>query len=803
MADKKTVYLIGNAHIDPVWLWRFQEGFAEIKASFRSALDRIKEYDDFIFTSACASYYKWVEENCPEMFEEIRQAVKDGKWCFTGGMWVQPDCNIPSTESFARHMLYSQRYFYEKFGRIAVTGYNVDSFGHTAGMPSLLKAGGMSGYAYMRPANGAEMEYPFHERTFRWRCGNDEILAFHIKDPYCIRINDKQPIIEYDDLADAESKGIMMFYGVGNHGGGPTKRNIDLLHEHAPECKNIFRFSSPDEYFADHRNAVMPIYSGELQNHASGCYSANSLMKAMNRAAENRLTEAERMCLLADNAIGFKCDPAPFANAWEGVIFNQFHDIICGCSVREAYYDAYAFNGAAIAQGLKLSNAAAQRISWNIDTWLDGLEGGERSYVDSDKVGSPIVVFNPLSHPVKIPVDMAHMGSAAAVTDPDGKPVDFQVVRADYTNGSDLYAIRFIAEVPAYGWSMYTVYRDKTFEKTETKRELSVSEHALANDKVTLQFDPKSGIGKLCKSDGAFVCGNIGKAIVIDDSHNDTWAHNRFVFDDQIGEFTSPEFKVLEDGDCQVSLLVRSFYKNSTLEQTFTLHPGEDAVRVTVRLILNEYPVIVKLCCDSGLSDGKFIREVPGTVIGGKQTGRELPMQRYMVLTENGRGVAVVNDSKYSSSAANGEMRFIAARSCYYADHYGQRDERMEPQDLGEQKFVYAVMPYDGNLTPVTHLAEELNTEFPVIPETYHKGSLPRRASSISISEPNVTLFSAKPAEDGNGVIVRFAETAGKPCCFKAELFSATVEGSLQPFGFGSWRIAGGRVSETDFTELK
>lgn len=140
--DQK-VYFIGNAHIDPVWLWKRREGFAEIKATFQSALDRMERFDSFIFTSACALYYKWVEENEPAMFEKIRQRVAEGRWAIVGGMWVQPDCNLPSGEAFARHLLYSQRYFLEKFGKIATVGYNVDSFGHNVMLPALLRQAGI------------------------------------------------------------------------------------------------------------------------------------------------------------------------------------------------------------------------------------------------------------------------------------------------------------------------------------------------------------------------------------------------------------------------------------------------------------------------------------------------------------------------------------------------------------------------------------------------------------------------------------------------------------------------------------
>lgn len=127
----RNIYLIGNAHLAPVWLWRWQEGFSEVLATFRSALDRMKDFDDFKFTSACAVYYEWIERIDTEMFEEIKQRVKEGRWNIVGGWYLQPDCNMPDGESFARHALISQRYFKDKFGVTAKTGYNVDSFGHT------------------------------------------------------------------------------------------------------------------------------------------------------------------------------------------------------------------------------------------------------------------------------------------------------------------------------------------------------------------------------------------------------------------------------------------------------------------------------------------------------------------------------------------------------------------------------------------------------------------------------------------------------------------------------------------------
>ena len=179
----KTIHLIGNAHLDPIWLWRWQEGCGEVLQTFRSALDRLNEYHDFVFTCSSAQYYKWVEDIDPDMFEEIRQRVREGRWVPVNGWWIQPDCNMPSGESFARQALYSQLYYYEKFGRICRTGYNVDSFGHNGMMPQFIKKGGMTAYVMMRPDIRENPNAP--ENLFWWDSADgSRVLTYRIPTGY-------------------------------------------------------------------------------------------------------------------------------------------------------------------------------------------------------------------------------------------------------------------------------------------------------------------------------------------------------------------------------------------------------------------------------------------------------------------------------------------------------------------------------------------------------------------------------------------------------------------------------------------
>ncbi len=421
--------LIGNAHLDPIWLWRWQEGCGEVLQTFRSALDRLKEYNDFVFTCSSAAYYKWVEEIDPQMFEEIRAMVKKGRWVPVNGWWVQPDCNMPSGESFARQALYSQLYYYEKFGITCSTGYNVDSFGHNANMPQLLNKSGMYSYVFQRPDMSENSEIP--ENLFWWDgIDGSRVMTYRTPTGYVAHgkedIDRKLDIIE--QRAEETGHGMMLFYGVGNHGGGPTKGDIEYLMENLErEGYNELEFSSPDEYFEDMLNELLeiPVWNDELQHHASGCYSATSLIKALNRMAENALAAAEKWDTISSIVADSKPETKDFESAWQKVCFNQFHDIMCGCSIMEAYEDVKASEGYAMNIASEKYNNAVLRIARRIDTWVEGVSDPvlqERHLSGADNgFPRPVVVFNPHSYEAEIPVRVHH--PSKAVSDSEGNDI--------------------------------------------------------------------------------------------------------------------------------------------------------------------------------------------------------------------------------------------------------------------------------------------------------------------------------------------------------------------------------------------
>ena len=247
----KKYYMIGNAHLDPVWLWNWQEGSAEAKATIRSALDRMSEYPEFKFVCSSSSVYEWIEEFDPEMFEEVKQRVAEGRFIIVGGMYVQPDCNLPSGEGFARQLLYAQQYFKEKFGVTAKVGYNVDSFGHNEMLPQMLKKSGMDYYIFERPE---EHEKHLPANLFRWRSPDGSfVTAYRVTEPYCFNMEDSEMLKERLDRVASEcddgAEEAIFLYGVGNHGGGPTIQNIGLIKEYQNNREKELCFADPLDFF--------------------------------------------------------------------------------------------------------------------------------------------------------------------------------------------------------------------------------------------------------------------------------------------------------------------------------------------------------------------------------------------------------------------------------------------------------------------------------------------------------------------------------------------------------------------------
>ncbi len=766
----QTLHMIGNAHIDPVWLWRWQEGFHEVKASFRSALDRMNEYEDFLFVSSSAVFYEWVERSDPAMFEEIKARVAEGRWEIVGGWWLQPDCNIPGGESFVRQALYGQHYFKEKFGRTATVGYNVDSFGHHAMLPQLLKKSGLDSYVFMRPG---PHEKALPGRLFWWESDDgSSVLTYQIPFTYCTWGADLEPHVRRcaeEGLQPVDE--LMCFYGVGNHGGGPTRENINSIErlQGEPDLPQLV-FSTPERYFAAvrERGWTLPVVHDEMQHHASGCYAAHSGVKRWNRKAETLLLVAEKWSAVASEVLE-QPYPTDLAHAWKGVLFNQFHDILAGTSLETAYDDARDLYGEAMAIGARALNYATQAFAWRIN-------------IPEEKGVTPLVVFNPHMWPVRAPVEveMWRAEEGTVLLDDEDRVVPVQGVQSGST-AFGRQALTFMADLPELGYRTYRLAPREDLESPQTT--VKADDLVLENERLRLEFDPQTGCLNLRdKEHGANVFdGPAARAVVIEDT-SDTWSHDVFAFDKVVGEFTARHIKLVEHGPVKSVIRVSSAYGASTLTQDFTMYPGSRQIDVKATVNWQEQRRALKLRFPVNVDAARATFEIPYGHLERVANGEEEPGQSWVDVSGTSQGdqpygFSLLNDGKYSFDVNVRDIGMTVLRSPIYAHHdptVPVEDGHYSYIDQGLQTFRYSLLPHAGDWAEAETVkrAAELNQEPVALISTFHEGFLPQSASFFKLYgeagdnadgvKSSVTATVLKRSERGDAFILRLVETSNK-----------------------------------------
>lgn len=790
-----TVYMIGNAHIDPVWMWRWQEGFAEVLATCRSALDRMNEYPDFVFTRADAATYRWIEDSCPNMFEQIRQRVREGRWSVVGGWWEQPDCNIPSAESFVRHALYGKRYFADRFGIDVSVGYNVDSFGHGAGLPQILAKAGIKYYVFMRP-EPHEMELP--DSMFWWEAPDgSRVLAFRLHGPYCTW---------FPDIADHVNASVRSrpagctaaacFYGVGNHGGGPTVENIECIRrmQADPEAPNVV-FGTLEQFF-EHvlaERSEFPVVRGDLQHHAVGCYTAHSGIKQLNRRAENALVTAEKACAIAGLDNGRAFPAAEFASAWQKVLFNQFHDILAGTSVDAAYEDARDSIGSAVATADYHMATALQSIACRVDT------SGE---------GDPFVVFNLHPHTVRCTVYFDENGRG--LRDGTGRDVPVQTAAEFFERTWRRERRVFVDEIPPLGYRTY--YSGDWETAAGGSHTVSAAGSTLQSDLFGIEVDANTGrvIRITDERQGWNVLAAPAGPIVLEDP-SDTWSHGIVSFDRLAGHFADASVEVVEQGPVRATLRVESRFGGSAIWQDISLYAQLPIIEFRVTVDWRELHRMLKFEFPLNLRDPAVTYDAACAVGRRPADGAENPAQKWVdVSGTNGEarcGVSLINDCKYGFDVRDSVLRLSALRSPVYAFHEPRQVEegkRYRYMDQGLHSFTFALLPHNGCPHEAGTVGRALVMNAPpvVVETSRHGGTLPPKWSFGGVSAANVDVCAVKRAEDDDALIVRLFETSGRPTQTVLELGGVRHAVSLSPFELKTLRIEGKSAVEADLLEI-
>ncbi len=477
------VHMIGNAHIDPVWLWDWPAGVDEALATVRSAADRCDEYPAFIFTRGEAWIYQQVERLDPDLFARVRRHIARSQWHVTGGQVVQPDGNIPTEAGWRRQILHGQRYMRERFGVRPTVGYNVDAFGHPATLPDLLAPLGYTGYVFGRP-DARQLALP--AQTFRWRGAHGaELLAFRITNSYNTRTDDIDgPVRQAIVGADPALGHTMCFYGVGNHGGGPTKAAIEYIQTQARALPGVeLRFSTPQAFFdaiAPQRHRL-PVVTEELQRCFPGCYSVMHDIKQGQRRGERLLAHAARAIdMLVDDADERRAAHARLDASWDDLLFTQFHDILSGTSIPSAW-PARDRQGRARLGGGEVVVDATRR-------WA-------RRTLPPANV-QRIVVVNPNVEAfdgyveAEPPLDF-DLWRERWLSDVDGRPVPFQRVQAE--SPQMVHRVVFPLRLAGGGHTEVLVRDDAApppgvVETDLTETDLEATPHRLANRYLRLEY---------------------------------------------------------------------------------------------------------------------------------------------------------------------------------------------------------------------------------------------------------------------------------------------------------------------------
>jgi alpha-mannosidase len=752
-----TAHLISHAHIDLSWLWRWEETVVDIAThTFRGTLAQMDKLPGLTFAQSQAALYEAVERSNPDLFRRIAAKIKEGTWAPVGGMWVEPDLNMPDGESLARQLLYGKRYFLDKFGIDVKVGWNPDSFGHNWQLPQILKKAGIDSYVFERCPPDPQ------PTPFFWWEGQDgsRILGYVPPGWYLVDLKAGVREILGDGSRRTAVKDFMLLYGAGDHGGGPRDSDIAAIRKFRSDpSQPRLEFVVPDAYFKKiaSESAGFPVVSRELNFTFPACYTTQAEVKKNNRRSESLLLAAERFSALAV-ASGYR-DYYPerdLDEAWKIVLRNQFHDILDGSSIGPVYDEVREFYAEA--------QARAQRaLDFSLETIANA--------IDTRGAGSPLLVANPLfwerTDPVFAEVAVSPDARASQawpgtvrITDSDGKDVPVQVLDKRAEGHFTVFRIVFIAEsVPSFGYRLYRV----TPSESAASPAVRATSSELENEVLKVVVDPASGwITSLTdKRSGREVlggAGNVLEAIRDEPESMSAWELGLKETVGRIGE-AGAQVEVIEQGPVRAVARVRSRFRDSLFEQDLILYRGLARLDCRVRLDWQERNLMIKAAFPANVRNGIARFEIPYGSVARPADGTEVPALRWIDLSDgSGRyGLSLLNDSKYGFDVKDNVLRLSVIHGATSPD---------PEADRGRHELLYSLYPHPGTWKEAGTIRRALEFNNPLIVRTplVHGGPLPPVHSFIRVGPDNVVL-SALKKEMGyaeRGIVVRLYETFGQ-----------------------------------------
>lgn len=748
-ANRKVLHIIGHSHIDAAWLWPWREGADTVLTTFRSALDRMSETPGFCYSHSSSAHYRWTERADPGMFAEIRERIRQGRWEVLGAWPVEPDCNIPSTESFVRHSLYGKEYCQRVLGVDVKIGFNPDSFGHAAGLPIILQRAGYGYYVFMRPQEH-EMKLPL---LFWWEgADGSRVLTLRIWKSY------DAPWEAAEAIRSAAKEGFVpgfdhgtFFLGVGDHGGAVTRQQIrQVLEMQKDPTLPELRWSTLHAFFQEIRNSsaygALPVVKGELQHHARGCYSAYGKEKFLNRRAERWLGEAECISLMGSLTGGHTYPSQEYADAWWKVLFCQFHDMLAGTSLYSDYQDVRDSVGSAC------ETAQVRRV--------EALETMARRVDLSGVRESALFLFNPLPWRRKAVVEyhMAKDSSAQGLThlsSKNGKKIPIQWRPSE--SMTDFYPrLSALVELPPCGYEVFELNRGEPISSENYLDFCTVSRFGF-------------GISSLKANDGTELLSAPVNLLVISDN-SDTWAHGVSQFRQEMGRPTFVSSALVEDGPVTRVTRQHARWLNSDIILEITKFAGSNIVELRFVIDWHEHEQMLELEIPTAMTDPKVFAKVPGTILERLPNGEEEPYQDWAAtqgrIGKSDYTLAVLNNSTYSYNCLDGVFRTVLIRSAPFARHDPNkvtRDDGNAWQDQGRQERTFWLLCGKGGYSELAldRRAEEVQTPAECLLDSAHHGSESWEQSFLEIMPDQVWVLSMKRSEDEDATIIRLQERSG------------------------------------------
>lgn len=779
---KFVVHVIPNAHLDPVWLWDYREGLNEGVATCRTILDLMEANPDLTFIRGEAAIYEHIRRTDPATFARILKKIRTGRWDAVGGTWIQPDTNLLDGETLCRHYDVGLRYFREKLGVKVKCAWQADSFGHTAGLPEVLAAGGVENFAFTRPP--AEV-LPLRHPAFWWRGrGGARILAYRPpigwygceRDEIHRRFDQLVPWVKKSPL-----RNLAMFIGLGNHGGGPSQRLVDDIRVWAKAHPEFdVRFAGLHSFFAALRRELAAPGSprlqeirGELNFCMRGCYAAVARFKHPYRRAEHELLRAERTtALLTQTGLAPAAD---LTGVWESILFNSFHDILPGSSIERAFDEQCDEVGGVRHSACEAAFRALNHLAGRIRVTLPKVAADHPKAV-------PLLLWNPHLRPVQTCVEIEgcidHRPIPAYKDRPaelpvevrlNGKPVPHQVIATEHESFVDLaWRKRVVVPVtlPAAGWNVVTLgWVEKPAVPAPTTKATG-RDRTIRNDFYRITAQP-GGSGIQVFHRGKKLFGPRGLHLVTVGDNWGSWGSMDeslpgVRLTEEIGRWKIARVAVTESGPLRAALVVRLISAKAHADLTFRLTAGTEEIAIDARVFTDLEAARVKLVLPGAHS---VECEVPAERVR-RTTEGEIPVLRWLRaragLGKN--GFALASDVLAAYDLENGDLRVTLARATRYAraENLDQSKEWWRPTaDRGELRERLVLLPPDG---PVEQTAGLLSQP-PLTLQIWENrtGTLPATGSLARLTPDTVELLALKPAATGAGIEVRLRNPTNRP----------------------------------------